>query len=128
MAPCCLVRRLPQACLELAELGVDRTRKLARRRRHELHPDGVEHPHQHRARGVVTVDLPAPDVAPVRADGVRQLLLRQAGSLTQLAEPVPESRIGLRRRTPIRRHGYGANVERRGELVQSRLVARKAGE
>jgi len=96
-----LVRRLAHPLTELAELGVHRPRHLPRRRRRELHAHGVEHAHQHRARGVVPVDLPAPDVAPIRADGMRQLLLRQTGTLAQIAEPLPERRIGLRRRTPI---------------------------
>ena len=112
------VLRLAEDGLELVQLRVQRARRAGRRGGHEPNADCVEDPQEHRSRWIVALDLPAPDVPPIGAHGLRQLLLRQPGPLAKLAEPVPERRVGSCRRTPALRHS-GQTVSRGGRFVQA---------
>jgi hypothetical protein len=119
---CELVLELQEPRLEVTHLGVDRPRELTGRRRHQLDANGVEDLQQHGSGGVVALELPAPDVPPVGADGMGELVLREPGAFAKLAKPVPERRVGSRRRTPFIRHST-LTVRRDAGLVQASFSA-----
>ena len=122
VSACKLVLELLEPGLKVTHLGVDRPRQLAGRRRHELDAHGVEDLQEHGAGRIVPLELPAPDVPPVGADGVRQLVLREPGAFAKLAKPVPERRVGSCRRTPFLRHSK-LTVRRGAGLVQASFSA-----